>query len=124
VSFGSSIGYANGTTFTLQPGYYQVQVSISTVNMTFPANVSGITNMSLTLRLNGTSFDTIGGGEGAIIPGSPTSSAFVPLNLIELVQITAANTVVDFTWFFPGFVTPPTQVFLGQSCKIIFTRLQ
>jgi hypothetical protein len=92
--------------------------------MNFAANVSGLTAMSLTVRLNGTSFDT-SNGEGAIFPGIPSSQAFMPVNLNELLQITpAGNTVVEFTWSFPSFVTPPTQVFLGSGCTIIFTRLQ
>jgi hypothetical protein len=123
VQFGSGIGYAGGTTFLLQPGIYQVQVSVSAVNMTFPTIETGFTAMGVTLRLNGNFFDTIN-GEGPILPASTNSNGVVPLNLNELVQITAANTVVDFTMSFPSFVVSPTTVFLGQSCKIIFTRLQ
>jgi hypothetical protein len=120
VQFGSGIGYAGGSTFLLQPGIYQVQISVPAVIMTFPVNQFGRADITVVGRLNGNSFDSITTVSG-IFPGGTNNAAYVPVNFDELFQITTANTVVGFD---VQFFTSPTSAVLGVSCKIIFTRLQ
>jgi hypothetical protein len=120
VSFGSGIGYANGTTFVLQPGIYQVQLSVPVIFNNYPANVVGFAAFTVDVRVNGNLFSSItAGGPINTNPTSPPSTSMtVPVNINEPLQISGANTVVGFDVQFGG----TSAVF--NTCRIIFTRLQ
>jgi hypothetical protein len=117
-NFGSSdISYANGTTFLLQPGVYLVQVSIPAVTIR-PAN-AGDTNASVNVQLEVPPLAIAPQifGQSGIVAGA----AYVPVNGNQFLQISAANSVVDFRINATAFAAPPQLAF---GCQIVFTRLQ
>jgi hypothetical protein len=117
-NFGSSgISYANGTTFLAQPGVYLVQLSIPAVTIQ-PAN-AGATNASVNVQLEVPPLAPPPQifGQSGIVAGT----AYVPVNGNQLLQISAANSVVDFRINATAFADPPV---LPQGCQIVFTRLQ
>jgi hypothetical protein len=117
-NFGSSgISYANGTTFLAQPGVYLVQVTIPTVTI-LPAN-AGATNASVNVQLEVPPSVLAPQifGESGVVAGT----AYVPVNGNQILQISAANSVVDFRINATAFAGSPQ---LPQGCQIVFTRLQ
>jgi hypothetical protein len=56
-------------------------------------------------------------GQSGVVAGT----AYVPVNGIQFLQISAANTVVDFRINATAFANPPQ---LPLGCQIVFMRLQ
>jgi hypothetical protein len=116
-SFGSGIGYNNGTTFLLQPGTYLVQLSVSDVFLQYQPQPGGQT-AGFVVDL------TVNGGAGflditANINTIPNSlSAFVAVNGNQLLKVLSANTVIGFT------VSFNTDHATTGGCQIVFTQLQ
>jgi hypothetical protein len=122
LNFGSGITYANGTTFVLQPGIYQVQLSIPAV-IILPAN-AGDSDVKVNVQLevnNNFPVPTQIFGQSGIFTSSGTRTAFVPVNGDVLFQISAANSVVGLDVNFTAAQVPPE---LQNGCQIVFTRLQ
>jgi collagen triple helix repeat protein len=116
VSFGSGIGYSGGTSFLLQPGIYLVHLSADEILL----NADGGSGVSLEvqMRLGG----SLAGDWRVSIP-APAQSGEVLFAGDELMQVTAANTTVQFpvTLFSGNNITLAR---LANGCRIIFTRLQ
>jgi hypothetical protein len=116
VTFGSGITYTpGGTTFMLQPGIYQVQLNVPSVRMFFAPNTIGTSSFNVRVLVNANLVTTFL-GEGSIANGK----ALVPVAGNELLQISAANTVV-------GFDVEFIQVAISSfviACNIIFTQLK
>jgi hypothetical protein len=116
-SFGSGIGYNNGTTFLLQPGTYLVQLSVSDVFLQYqPQPIGQTADLVVNLTVNGsTGFLDITGSINTI----PNSiSAFVAVNGNQLLKVLNANTVIGFN------VSFNTDHAITGGCQIVFTQLQ
>jgi hypothetical protein len=103
----------------LQPGIYSVQLSANPVDMALPNNTGGGVGLTLWILVNGNKVAAIE-ATGLINRNGDVSEAEFPLIVNELLQISGANSVVDFNVHsFDG-----DSASLPEGCRIIFTRLQ
>jgi hypothetical protein len=112
-----------GANFVLQPGIYLAQLSIGAADMVFVASVL-FAEFKVIVQggIQSPGFAIIPGVAPllpvAVSPGA-TFEALVPVNGNVLLQVTAANSVVEFIANFGS-----TSASLPFGCEIVFTRLQ
>jgi hypothetical protein len=109
-----------GANFVLQPGIYLAELSIGAADMLFVAPLQ-FAEFNVIVRggIQSPGFVIIPGVAPFLPSQGSTFEALVPVNGSVLLQVTAANSVVEFTGNFGS-----TSASLPFGCKIVFTRLQ